>query len=106
MAVEESQNYNVICDDISSTDRVTWVTRIMYGGKWENVTAGCRTDLTCTNPFPDIVQASRPSGGEVHLTLKSATRDRWGSATVTCTTSTANGVQTGTDGCTVDVVCE
>ena len=106
MAVEESQNYDVICDDITSTDKVTWVTRIVYGGNSVDVSGVCTTDLSCTNPYPDIVLASRPSGGEVHLTLKSATRDRWGGATVTCTTSSANGVQTGTDSCTVDVVCE
>ena len=106
VAVEESQNYDVICDDISSTDKVTWVTRIVYGGNSVDVKGTCRTDLSCSNPFLDIVLASRPSGGEVHLTLKSATRDRWGGATVTCNTSSANNIQTGTANCTVDVVCE
>ena len=104
--VEESQNSDVICDGIASTDRVTWVTRIVYVGNSVDVSGSCRTDLSCSNPFPDIVLASRPSVGEVHLTLKSATRDRWGGATVTCTTSAANAVQTGTDSCTVDVVRE
>ena len=104
--VEESQNSDVICDGIAGTDRVTWVTRIVYAGNSVNVSGSCRTDLSCSNPYPDIVLASRPSVGEVHLTLKSATRDRWGGATVTCTTSAANAVQTGTASCTVDVVCE
>ena len=71
-----------------------------------DVSGVCRSDLSCNNPYPDIVLASRPSGGEVHLTLKSATRDRWGGATVTCSTSTAGDVQTGTASCTVDVVCK
>ena len=106
VAVEESQNYDVICDDIASTDKVSWVTRIVYGGNSVNVTGVCFTDLNCNNPYPDIVLVSRPSGGEVHLTLKSATRDRWGGATVTCTTTNANDVQTGKASCTVDVVCE
>ena len=104
--VEESQNSDVICDDIAGTDRVTWVTRIVYAGNSVDVSGSCCTDLSCSNPFPDIVQASRLSGGEVHLTLKSATRDRWGGATVTCNTFTTNGVQTGTASCRVDVVCE
>ena len=106
VAVEESQNYDVICDDIASTDIVNWVTRIVYLGNSLDVTGVCGTQLNCGNNYPDIVQASRPSGGEVHLTLKSATRDRWGGATVTCTTLTENGVQTGIASCTVDVVCE
>ena len=106
VAVEESQNYDVNCDDIASTDYVTWVTRIVYNGNTVNVSGKCRTDLSCNNPYPNIVLASRPSVGEVHLTLKSATRDRWGGATVTCSTFTANDVQTGTASCTVDVVCE
>ena len=106
VAVEESQNYDGICDGIASTDKVTWVTRIVYGGNTVNVSGVCLTDLSCTNPYPDIVLASRLSGGEVQLTLKSATRDRWGGATVTCTTATANDVQTGTASCTVIVVCE
>ena len=106
VAVEESQNYDVICDDIASTDYVSWVTRIVYNGNTVNVSGTCRTDLNCGNNYPDIVLASRPSVGEVHLTLKSATRDRWGGATVTYTTFTANDVPTGTASCTVDVVCE
>ena len=106
VAVEESQNYDVICDDISSTDSVTWVTRIVYGGNSVNVTGACGSQLNCGNSYPDIVQASRPSSGEVRLSLKSATRDRWGGAKVTCTTLTDQAVQTGTASCTVDVVCE
>ena len=106
MAVEELQNDDVICDDISSTDKVTWVTRIVYAGNSVDVSGWCRTDLTCANPYPDIVLASRPSVVEVQLTLKSTTRDRWGGATVTCSTSSANNVQIGPASCMVNVVCE